>query len=154
MLDRLFNQASELEEQGEVDDEVRAHFTQYLYVRTSGYLEFSIRKIMKEYMKIKVTPPEVERYVARNLDRWAPGPRRSEILKLLGIFSEEWKLEVGNQIEQQMGHSLTSLVNNRNKIAHGEVEDLSNLSLSDLKDHFENAKKVVEIIDRQCLPTE
>lgn len=152
MLDRLFDHASELEEQGEVDDEVRAHLTQYLCVRASGYVEFSVKTILREYVKSRTSGsgPHILNYVNSQLKRTL-SPRRSEVLKLIGNFSSDWKEIISDEIKEELETSLTSIVANRNNIAHGE--DVT-LSLNDMKIHFQNAKKVVEIIDRQCLPPE
>ncbi len=148
MLDRLFDQASELEEQGEVDEEVRAHLTQYLCVRASGYVEFSVKTILREYVKARTSEPYISNFVDSRLERTL-NPRRSEVLKLIGNFSSGWKEIIRDEIKEELGTSLDSIVVNRNNIAHGK--DVT-LSLNDMKMHFQNAKKVVEIIDRQCLP--
>lgn len=146
-LERLFNQADALDDLDGVDDEVKAHFTRYLCVSTSAFLELSLKRILREYVSAANTDPLVAKFVFHHLDRRSPGPRRDEILQLLGRFSDEWKSEVGIATRGQISGSLTSLVNDRNNIAHGETV---NLSLNDLKNHFENAKKVVEIIHRHC----
>ncbi len=56
-----------------------------------------------------------------------------------------------NEISGKLETSLNTIVERRNDIAHGRDVDIS---LRDLRDHFENAKKVVEIIDQRCLASE
>ena len=149
MLDRLFDQASSLEELGEVDEEVRAHLTQYLCVRASGYVESSVKTILREYVNTKTQEPNILNVVDSRLAR-SMNPRRDVLLSLIGDFSAAWRETIRDELRGELGTSLDSIVINRNSITHGM--DVT-LSLNDLKGHFENAKRVFEIIDQQCLTT-
>lgn len=130
-----------------VKDEVGAHFTAYLCIRTSGFLEFSIKAILKEYSNSSGANPAVRSYVNRSLDQRTLSPRRDQIIDLLGKFDDGWKASVGKKTLGRISESLESLVNDRNRIAHGE--DVS-LSLKDIQDHFKVAVEVVEMIDQRC----
>lgn len=146
-LDRLFVKAGELEQVEEIDDEVRAHLTQYLCVRASGYVEASVKTILREYVNTRTTEPGILNFVDSRLDR-SMNPRRDVLLSVIGDFSNDWRETIRDELRGDLGASLDSIVVNRNSITHGK--DVT-LSLNDLKGHFENAKKVVEIIDQQIL---
>ena len=150
-LERLFGYADDLQKNVDIDSEVVSHFTQYLCVRTSGYVESSVRAILLEYVKARTNESNITDFVDSRLERTL-NSQRSVFLSLIGEFSSEWRDVIKGEIkEEELGTSLDDIVRIRNDIAHGN--DVR-LSLIDLKNHFENAKKVVEIIDRQCLPTE
>ena len=148
-LERLFGYADDLQKNVDVDSEVVSHFTQYLCVRTSGYVESSIKIILHEYVKAHTSESYITDFVDSRLERNLSS-RRSVFLALIGEFSGEWKDAIRDEIKgQELGKSLDDIVRIRNDIAHGK--DVR-LSLVDLKGYFEIAKRVVAIIDNQCLP--
>ena len=157
-LDRLFVKADELERSKEVDDEFRAHFTWYLCVRTSGYVELSVKTILRQYMESIIeqevfdSEQHVVSFVKIQLDRVLDpeqglNPRRKRILSVLSNFNEEWRKSIEHEIEGELGNSLDSIVNNRNKITHGK--DVT-LTLNELRSYFCNAQKVLKLVNEKC----
>ena len=147
-LQRLFEQAEELQKIDAVDGETKSGFVSYLCVRTSGYVESSVKTILKEYVKSKAsnTAPYIANFVNRQLDSTF-NPRRSEVLRLVGQFNLEWKENLKVSINNELGDSLRSIAINRNNIAHGVDVDLS---LKDLRKWFADAQKVVERVYSEC----
>ena len=148
-LDRLFAAAESLQKDTSTDVEVFSAFVSYLCVRTYAYLESAVATIIRAYVRSVATDNLIERFVnvqlrrRRNLDR-------GELLKLIGSFSDEWRISVREAIKGKLGDSLDGLVNLRNGIAHGS--DNSNLSLATLRDYFAVAKEVVTLVFDVCKP--
>lgn len=147
-LQHLFEQAHQLQERDDIDDEIKVQFVWYLCVRTSGYVESSIKTILREYVKSKTdnTAPYIANFVNKYLDSTF-NPRRSEVLRLVGQFNSKWRESLRDSINNELGDSLKSLVINRNNIAHGN--DVT-LSLRDLGKWFADAQKIVELVYSEC----
>ena len=146
-LDRLFGHADELQKNAEIDSEVVSHFTAYLCVKTSGYVESSLRTILLDYVDSTISEQRLVNFVESRLTRTL-NPRKRAILDLAGEFDQDWKNGLDLSIGNDLARSLSEIAKMRNDISHGRDVDLS---LKDLKYHFENAKRVVEVIDEQCL---
>ncbi len=147
-LQRLFNNARELHKQDNVDDLTKSAFVSFLCVRTSGYLETSVTKILSEYIEVETREesPYIANFARTKLNTtFNPWP--SEILKLLGQFNIEWKNVVRDAIKDRISASIESMVRNRNKIAHGE--DVI-LSLEELTDTFADTQTLVGLVNAQC----
>ena len=144
-LQHLFEQAHQLQERDDIDDEIKVQFVWYLCVRTSGYVESSIKTILREYVKSKTSDIPTANFVNRQLRYLTP--YRNEILKLVGQFNSEWKENLRISINNELGDSLRSIVTNRNNIAHGS--DVT-LSLRDLGKWFADAQKIVDLVYSEC----
>ncbi len=147
-LHRLFNNARELHKQDDVDDLTKSAFVSFLCVRTSGYLETSVMKILREYVEgeTREDKPNIANFAGTKLD-FTFNPWPSEILRLLGQFNVEWKNRVRDEIKDRISSSVEAMVRNRNKIAHGEDVDLS---LEDLADAFDDTTTLVDLVNTQC----
>lgn len=145
-LDRLFHQANALQDNDNVDEEVKSGFVSYLCVRSYAYLEFAVQTILIEYVKTVTNEGPLGKFVRGQL-RVNRALRRSELLRLIGKFSDDWKTNIRDSTQGQLGDSLNSIVNNRNKIAHG---DDVYLSLSNLESYVSDAHRIVELIYNEC----
>lgn len=145
-LKRLFDKADALQEDNEVDVELKAHFTRYLCVQTSGYLEASIKTILQEYVKSKTEDTPTLNLVDARMKRTL-NPNRSALIPLIGEFSSEWSEIIKGKLKNELGTSLDSIVSTRNQIAHGE--DVS-LALPDMQEYFDHAQEVVKLVHEQC----
>ena len=144
-LRHLFEQAKQLQMNDDIDDEAKSGFVSYLCVRTSGYVESSVKTILRKYVESKTNDKSTVNFAHSQLERLTP--RRSQILELVGQFNEEWKKSLGKTITVELGGSLGSIVKNRKDIAHGVDVDLS---LADLGEWFEDAQKIVELVYSEC----
>ena len=133
-LRQLYGHADDLDEMDDVDDEVKSHFTFYLCVLTSGYIESSLRTILREHMLSRVSQeplslePHVRAFVEINVNRILNrtfNPSRERVLDLLSEFSDDWKDEIKSRTKDELGAALDSIVSNRNNIVHGENSDLT-----------------------------
>ncbi len=147
-LQRLFAQATQLQNDDEIDVEVKAGFLSYLCVKTYVYVELSVQIILIEYVKSATNDGPVGNFVNDQL-RINRALKRSELLKLLGKFSQEWKQNLGEAMRGKLGDSLNSIVSIRNNISHGDDVDLS---LIRLQDYYNDVQKVVELVHDVCEP--
>ena len=138
-LDDLFDKAKGL------DPEVQAHWSRYLCVLISGFLENCVRLTYAEYV-INRSEASVANFVERNLRRFQ-NPRMNLIIETAGMFSDDWREQLELQTEGQLETSVNSIVANRHQIAHGKSVQLT---LQLLSQYYGDALKVVSLLRRQC----
>lgn len=147
MLNHLFEQAELLQDQSNIDSEVKAQFVWYLCIRASSYVEFSVRRILLEYVQSQASrAPNLANFVNKKLE-YSFNPKPSKILELVDLFSSEWKQNLGRSIDGKLSTSLGSIVANRNKIAHGEISDITFARLSGF---YADAQEVVKLMYEEC----
>jgi hypothetical protein len=139
-LDELFGQIKS----GPEEPEARSHWTKYLCILVSGFIESSIRSIYGQYASSKASP-KVANFVGSRLKSFQ-NPRMDKILDLSGAFSAEWRDEL-DKAPDEAKSAVNSIVANRNRIAHGE--DVS-LTYGMMCDYYRGALKLIDIIDGQC----
>jgi len=140
-LDNLFNRIAIFWE----DIELQSHWARYLCILTSGFLEVSVRAIYAQYATTKAAP-----YIANFVDSQLKGfqnPKMEKILELTRMFNPEWEERLKTATEGELKDAVDSIVANRNKIAHGESVGIT---YARIHRYYENAVKVVELIDNQC----
>ncbi|MFH1097963.1 MAG: HEPN domain-containing protein [Candidatus Desantisbacteria bacterium] len=138
-IDSLFEKVKDIQ-----DMELESEWAKYLCVLVSGYLEVSIRTIYIEYTQNK-THKNVANFVSSKLGGFQ-NPKMEMILQHAGAFNLDWRKELEN-IDDEIKTSVDSIVNNRNKIAHGDNVDLSYVRI---KEYYQNAIKMVQIMKDQC----
>lgn len=148
-LRRLFTKADLLQRDDSADVEVISAFMSYLCVRTYAYLETSVETILRAYVRSVANDNVLERLANVQLRRHR-NLNRSELLQLVGNFSEEWRVTIRDAIKGRLGDSLDSIVNLRNGIAHGS--DTSDVSLDALRNYFEDANAVIKLVFEICKP--
>ena len=147
MLNHLFEQAELLQDNSDVDGQLKAQLVWYLCIRASSYVEFSVRRILLEYVKSETRrAPNLANFVNKKLE-YSFNPKPSKILELVELFSAEWKSNLGKSIDGKLSSSLGSIVANRNKIAHGEISDITFERLSGF---YADAQEVVRLIYEEC----
>ncbi|HSL03107.1 MAG TPA: HEPN domain-containing protein [Nitrospiraceae bacterium] len=142
-LDNIFSQVSSFSG----DAELQSHWARYLCILVSGFLETSVQHIYIEYSK-KRSASDVAGYVERRLKQFQ-NPQMKKILDLTGSFNPAWREALKVATEGQTKDAVDSIVANRNTIAHGESVGIT---YSRIKEYYQNALKVIELIDRQCNP--
>ena len=139
-LDDLFSKVAEIS-----DSELQAHWSRYLCILLSGFIETSIRSILSEYAENRASPV-VSNYVQRELRRFQ-NPSMQRILDLLGSFSQEWAVQLSAQTTDEKKDAINNIIGNRNRIAHGENVGISFVPL---RGYYRNAVSVLELIEEQC----
>ena len=145
-LKRLFEYADNLQDNPEIDTEIKAHFAQYLCIQTSGFIETSVKTILQEYVRSKTKDQPTLNLVNARMKRTL-NPARSTLLPFIGEFSKDWSESIKVGLRNELGTSLDSVVSIRNQIAHGE--DVT-LALHDMQEYFEHAQEVVQLVYEQC----
>lgn len=140
-LDDLFDKVSRLSE----DPELQAHWSRYLCVLVSGFLETSIRQIFSEYTKTKAHP-KIVNYVEKQLERFQ-NPNVESVLQLAGAFDPSWRSELEDTVDEEVLAAVNSIVTNRHGIAHGRNVGLSYVVM---REYYMNSRKLIEFIDEQC----
>jgi hypothetical protein len=140
-LDELFKTAGGLSS----DLEMQSHWTRYLCVLVSGFLENSVELCLSEYSK-RVSNPLVSNFVSAKLVGFQ-NPKMGPILELLGSFSPDWRAQIETATQGQLSDSVNSIIGNRNKIAHGESVSLS---IGSLTAYYKDAVIVIELLQKTC----
>ncbi len=144
-LRRLYSHANVMQDLDELDDEAKSEFVSYVCIRTFGYIEWSIKTILKEHVKSNMRDTQTFNYVNSQLRNLRL--RRDNIIELIGTFDRQWSEGLKTQITTDHGDSLTAIVLNRNEIAHGGDADIS---LRDLEGYFVHAREVVGYVFDVC----
>ena len=124
---------------------MQSHWSRYLCVLVSGFLENTVELCLSEYSR-RVANVAVANFVTAKL-RGFQNPKMSAILELFGSFNPDWKAQLETATQGQLSDSVNSIVGNRHKIAHGESVSLS---LSSLTAYYKDAVTVVELLQRTC----
>ena len=145
-LARLFDQAKVLHELHDIEGDVKSGFVSYLCIRTSVYLETSIKSILLEYVRSKTDDRPTVNFVTARLRNLRP--RRAQIISLVRQFDN---IRGDNLAEKTVdfGDALNAIADNRNEIAHGEDVDLS---LVDLQRYFRIAQEMVSAVYDEFQP--
>ena len=136
----LFNMIDPIEEA-----ELKAHWARYLCVLISGFLENSVRTIYGDYSTASADVRSAN-YIKQKLKRFY-NPHMNKLLGLCGEFADEWATALKSGTDGPRRAAIDSIVNNRNRIAHGEDVPIT---VAQVRAYFILALEVVEAIDAQC----
>jgi hypothetical protein len=138
-LDALFKKAKEI-----TDLEIQAHWSRYLCILVSGFLEVSIPAIFADYAKNK-SSPNVYNFVAKRLDL---SPLKMEgILQLTFSFSKKWGEKLDKETQDGIKDSINSIFANRNLLAHGSDTGISYQMISSW---YKDAVKLLDKLESIC----
>ena len=142
-LDDLFSKISTLDS----DFEMQSHWAKYLCIRVSGFLEVAVSTIYKNYAKNKAAPFVVN-YVDKQLSSFQ-NPNMEKILKITRSFNHKWAEEIELKLKNnsEIKDSIDSIVDVRNKIAHGENVGITYIRI---KRYYEVALELVGFLEEQC----
>lgn len=112
----------------------------YLCVLVSGLLETGIRAIFIQYCSTHsgISQP-VKNYVESQLRAFI-SPKPGNILNLVGCFDPQWRERLSLFLVDKFHDHVSSVVNLRHQIAHGQQ---ANVSLATIKDYYESIKLVL-----------
>lgn len=139
-LDRLFDLGMTID-----DLELQSHWSRYLCVLVSGYVEASVAEIYIDLAKRR-SIPAVASYVTAQLDRFQ-NPNMERILTLIASFDPTVRVTVEEQTTGELKDAIDSIVANRNQISHGR--DVG-ISFGRITEYYTKAKKVIELIESSC----
>ena len=140
-LDNLFEKTKFLPE----DSEILSHWSRYLCVRVSGFLEVSVRAIYGQYADNKASPFVVN-YVKSQLSNFQ-NPNMEKILNISRAFNPAWAEKLEEITEGEIKDAIVSIVNARHSIAHGGA---TGITYSKIHNYYRSAIKLVELLEEQC----
>jgi hypothetical protein len=142
-LDSLFNKSSFFAS----DAELLSHWSRYLCVLVSGYIEISIYEILTERVQNK-SSPDIARFVTNSLENFQ-NPKMEKIKTLMLSFNPEWQKSIESHPQfSEMAAAVNSVVAQRNQIAHGES---SSLTIHAMKDYYVIVRKFIEHLEQVIL---
>jgi len=136
-LDKLFLLVKSIE-----DDEAKSLLSKFLCVRTSGFIESSVKNLVNEFSN-GTSPKQIQKYVSHKI-KYATNLYPARIAELLGAFDTDWKKNFESQITDEQKAALNSIISNRNNIAHGENDAINFTSMESFYTH---AKEVVAMLE-------
>ena len=135
-LDRVFASTAQIN-----DEEVKSHLSRYLCVLTSGYIEESLKIIIRDYISSK-SHPNIINYVSSKIKN-TTSLNFNNICVFLNNFNDDWKAQFEDQISDEEKDSINSIVANRHLIAHGHDVGVSYVGIANW---YNNTKSVVSKI--------
>ena len=124
------------------DEEIRSHWTRYLCILTAGLLETGLREIMVEYVRRNSDKRIQKRF--SNRQHLPLNPKKRAIISTLYDFDKKWGEEIEKYITDEKGDKIDSVMNNRNRIAHGQ--DVS-VTSDALNSQYREVVRVVQFIN-------
>lgn len=128
---------------GAHDPELASYLSSYLAVFISGVYEDCIEHLFLERAE-RGTDPEVHNYVKSTLAQTFRNPTFQRIAEILTLFSRDYAHQLRRRVNARAQEAITSIVNNKNKVAHGET---SNATLSEILDYHNNSYPILDIVE-------
>jgi hypothetical protein len=135
-IDRVFQISENIE-----DDEVKANLSKYLCVLTSGFIEESIKIIIRDYVVNRTT-----NQINNHINSIAKKQTNFDVEKIgtyLNSFDPKWKNDLDKNLSNEEKDAINSILANRNQIAHGKDVGVSYITI---KKWYDNAKSSIEKI--------
>lgn len=123
--------------------ELLADFSKYLCVLTSGYVETVVAELAIDFCRRK-SHPNVLSYATRQLAQ-VQNLRSEKLLQLVGSFDPSWRSRVDVFINGERKDAIDSVIDLRNKIAHGENVTIT---LSRVEGYYKSIKEIVDLIEQ------
>ena len=138
-IDALFDKAKQLDS----DPEIMSHRARYLCVIVSGFVEASVRTLIREYVS-KRADQDISKYVAKRMSSFT-NAKMPRIIELVGEFNTSHKVTLENALSQEIIDHVNSIVQNRHVISHG---DDVGITIVTLKTYYKSAVIAVEEIEK------
>jgi hypothetical protein len=128
------------------DDEVLAHWAKYLCVLTSGFIENSLRLILRAYTATHACEP-VANFVWSQT-KGLTNLNDEKIASILGAFDPNWRETFCATRSQEQKDAIDSVLANRHQIAHGRSVGLTFVRM---KQYYNDICKAIKIVDEECV---
>jgi hypothetical protein len=127
------------------DAERQAHWARYLCVCVSGYLEVAIQELLGRYTE-RCASKAITSYVWSQL-KFFQNPNIERTIQLVACFDPVWGQSLREFAQEERGDAVTSIVSNRNAIAHGG--DVG-ITLARLRTWYEKSNEVLDFLVKLC----
>ena len=141
-LDTLFVLAGKLPP----EEEALSHWARYLCVLTSGFIENSMRMLLKTYIEQHANDAVANFAWTRIKDLTNLNEER--LARLLGSFDPMWRETFEDKTSSQQKDAIDSVVATRHLIAHGQSVGIT---LVRMKQYLAEVFNAVKIIDEECI---
>ncbi len=112
-LDSLFEKTKDLDS----DPELISHWSRYLCVLVSGFVEASVRTLIADYASAR-SAPQIAHFVGNELKMFT-NAKVNKILDLVAEFDKGYRENLANSLSDEIKDAVDSVVSNRHLIAHG-----------------------------------
>jgi hypothetical protein len=140
-LDSLFDKVKTLD----ADVELQSHWSRYLCVLVSGFIENSVKIVLSSYAE-KHADKRISNFVERDLQD-LQNAKMGKILDWVGKFDPAWREALERDLLDHQKDAINSVVTNRHQIAHGGSVGLSYVAI---KNYYEAVVSAVEVIETSC----
>ncbi len=110
-IDTLFSKVSAI-----ADEEIKAHYSKYLCVLVSGFVETSLRSMLEDYANRRAHK-NIANFVSDRLG-YATNLNQQKIVNLLNSFNSAWG-DLFMQLPIEYKEAFDTVIANRNLIVHG-----------------------------------
>lgn len=120
------------------DEQLRTQMAQYFCIRVSALVELAL----KEYLKANIAgaaPKHIQTFVISKTKN-ITNLKFNKLKTSLESFSPEWGQQLEENLTDEERDALDSLVNERNKIAHGNP---TNITLRQVENYFNAVKSIL-----------
>ena len=122
------------------DFELQSQWAKHICVLVAGFIENSIKEILREYT-VSRAEARVIKYVVSRL-KGIRNPKSGKIIEIFRSYSVSWADDIKSYLDNDgRGDAVDSIMNNRHHIVHGQT---SSITLVRVKDYIE---KIVDTID-------
>lgn len=128
--------------------EIQSHWARYTCIVMYGYIEDSIREILKSYADDRC-PRELMNYISSQLGGFQSA-NVDNILRLLASFDKGWESAMNEFIDEERRAAINSVVGNRHRIAHGL--DVS-VTVHQLSQWYPKISEVIDTLTVICKVT-
>jgi hypothetical protein len=124
------------------DPECQSDYARYLCILVSGFVETAVEELAIEYCRNR-SQTSVFNYASNHLRR-VQNLKSQKLLQLISAFHKRWYADLSSFIEDGRRDALDSVVNLRNRIAHGKPDSLS---LATITQYFEKIDEIVVYLE-------
>ena len=129
--------------------ELIGHWGSYLCILTAGFLENALREVYSAFAS-RASSPQVARFAAARLERIS-NPKAGRFVETARSFDPGWATDLEAFLDAEGSrrrNAIDSIMNNRNRIAHGEG---TQVSVGRVRGWLPGCVQVVEFIENQLL---
>jgi hypothetical protein len=126
-----------------VDAEIQSDLARYLCVLVSGFVETAVAELAIEHCRSR-SSSSVLNYSSAQLDR-IQNLKAHKLVQIIGSFEKKWSTELTIFMEGARKDALDSVVDLRNKIAHGESVSLS---LGRITQYYDQIDEIIQYVER------
>jgi len=138
-MDATFNRVNAITSE---DLEVQSDFARYLCVLVSGLVETTVFVLSSAYCR-DCCSPAVANYAASQLSH-LQNVKSEKLAQLLGSFDPKWRTELQTYIDGSRKDALDSVVDLKNKIAHGESVGVTYVRI---KEYYSRITEIIDFVE-------